>query len=428
MNPIQRTVLGFALAGLMLQANAQFDSAHRLTESAANVLAQSTIAATQRRTPTGFYTIGMRDGRWTLFDPDGKTYFPLGVNHLSERFGVGRIDHDLASYHFNSYGWMASRSFIKEGSLSYVYPFDFLKISIGLYNRIRRGDTAGTFRYPDPYDPRFRAEVQQEIADTCASLKNDRNLVAYMLGDVPVIIPQRNNSELNWTASIRSQPDGTPGKTEYLAWLRNQYKGRETEFTANYGFAPKGDRFPFEGSKLPAQDTEVHKDDVKFALHLIAEFYAFVAPLIRHADPNHLLFSHRLLRDQLNMELLRSAARHVDAIAVQPPFNEHLDTQLFRTVHETTGKPLFISDHHINTSSRLNTREDAAREYPRYLQAVYDSGIIIGYGFCSHLDSVGKASGLLKPGLCDSSGQIHPEFARHVVPANRELLEKFGRN
>jgi hypothetical protein len=248
-----------------------------------------------------------------------------------------------------------------------------------------------------------------------------------MLGDVPVIIPQRNNSELNWAAAIRSQQDGTPGKKEYLAWLRNEYKGREAEFAATYGFVPD-DRFPFEDPKFAPQNSEVYKDDVKFALHLIDDFYAFVVPLIRQADPNHLLLSHRLLRDQLNMQLLRSAARHVDAIAVQPPFNEKLDIELFRAVHQAIGKPLFISDHHITTSSRLNTREDAAREYPRYLQSVYDSGIIIGYGFCSHLDSVGQASGMVKPGLCDSSGKIHPEFARHVVPANREMLQKFGRN
>ena len=40
---------------------------------------------------------------------------------------------------------------------------------------------------------------------------------------------------------------------------------------------------------------------------------------------------------------------------------------------------------------------------------------------------VGQASGLVKPGLCDPSGTIHPEHAEHVVPANRQLLERFGR-
>ncbi|MDO8542221.1 MAG: hypothetical protein Q7S40_17415 [Opitutaceae bacterium] len=376
---------------------------------------------------TGYYTTGMQDGRWTLFDPEGKPYFCLGLNHVNQRFGVERINRDLASYHFNSYGWMASLPFIQKGSLSYVYPFDFLNISIGLYNRIKRGDTPGIFRYPDPYDPAFRSEVAKTVAETCGQLKEDRNLVAYMLGDVPVIVPARDNPELNWAEAIRRQPEGTPGKNEYLKWIRSEYKGREVEFTANYGIGLTDVRFSPGKSQVFPRPTEVYRDDVKFALHLIDDFYAFVGPLIRKADPNHLLFSHRLLHDQLNMELLRSAGRHVDAIAVQPPFNERLDGELYRRVHQTTGKPIFISDHHITTSARLKTREDAAKAYPPYLQAVYDSKIIIGYGFCSHLDSVGKASGLVKPGLCDPTGTIHPEFAEHVLPANRQLLDRFRR-
>jgi hypothetical protein len=108
-----RAVLGFALAGFMFQASAQADSANSQTGSAASAVMQSEITSAQPRKPTGFYTIGMKNGRWTFFDPGGKTYFCLGLNHLSQRFGGGRIDRDLASYHFNSYGWMASQSFIK---------------------------------------------------------------------------------------------------------------------------------------------------------------------------------------------------------------------------------------------------------------------------------------------------------------------------
>ncbi len=417
----------FIAALLPLHGGAQVAPAASPTGAVEPALTLATAQTRQPRSSTGFYTTGKQVGRWTLFDPEGKPYFCLGLNHVNQRFGVARINRDLALYHFNSYGWMDSLAFIKQGSLSYVYPFDFLKISIGLYNRIKRGDTIGTFRYPDPYDPAFRAEVVKTIAATCGPLKDDRNLIAYMLGDVPVIVPARDNPELNWAEAIRRQPEGSPGKEDYLRWIRNEYQGREAEFTANYGFALNAARFPPELAQVSPQKNEVYQDDVKFALHLIADFYDFVCPLIRQADPNHLLFSHRLLHDQLNLDLVRSAARHVDAIAVQPPFSERFDGGLYRTVHQTTGKPIFISDHHITTSSRLKTRADSAAAYPHYLQAVYDSGIIIGYGFCSHLDSVGKASGMVKPGLCDPAGTIHPEHAEHVVPANRHLLEKFGR-
>ncbi len=421
-------MIGVALAGLLsIYTGARCATAANPTASGEPAGILSTGQAGRPREAPGFYTTGMQNGRWTLFDPDGRPYFCLGLNHVNQRFGVERINRDLASYHFNSYGWMASLPFIRQGSLSYVYPLDFLQISIGLYNRIKRGDTAGTFRYPDPYDAAFRAEVVKTIAEICGPLKNDRNLVAYMLGDVPVIIPARDNPELNWAEAIRRQPEGTPGKKEYRAWLRNEYKGREAEFAANYGAALTEDPSPPGPSQLSQPQGEVYKDDVKFALHLIADFYAFVCPLIRKADPHHLLFSHRLLHDQLNMDLLRSAAPYVDAIAVQPPFSERFDGELYRKVHQATGKPVFISDHHITTSSRLQTRADAARAYPHYLQSVYDSGIIIGYGFCSHLESVGKASGLVKPGLCDQSGTIFPEFAEHVVPANKQLLDQFRR-
>lgn len=417
--------LGVALAWILASHAGAQVAPHGPTGPAKSAVMPATAPGGLPPRATGFYTTGMKDGRWTLFDPEGKPYFCLGLNHVNQRFGVERINRDLASYHFNSYGWMASLPFIQRGSLSYVYPFDFLNISIGLYNRIKRGDTAGTFRYPDPYAPAFRAEVAKTVAETCGQLKEDRNLVAYMLGDVPVIIPARDNPELNWAEAIRRQPEGTPGKNEYLTWIRKEYQGREAEFTANYGLSLPAVQFPAGRTPGWPRENEVYKDDVKFALHLIDDFYAFVGPLIRKADPNHLLFSHRLLHDQLNMELLRSAAKHVDAIAVQPPFNERLDAKLYQTVHQTTGKPIFISDHHITTSARLKTREDAARAWPSYLQAVYDSKIIIGYGFCSHLDSVGKASGMVKPGLCDPSGTIHPEFAKHVVPANRQLLDRF---
>lgn len=417
----------FIAALLPLHAGAQGAPAVGPNGSVEPAWALAPAQPRQLRSSTGFYTAGMQGGRWTLFDPEGKPYFCLGLNHVNQRFGTERINRDLAAYHFNSYGWMESLAFIKQGSLSYVYPLDFLKISIGLFNRIKRGDTIGTFRYPDPYDPAFRAEVVKTIAATCVPLKDDRNLIAYMLGDVPVIVPARDNPELNWAEAIRRQPEGSPGKKDYSRWIRNEYQGREAEFTANYGFALKAERFPPELAQVSPQKNEVYNDDVKFALHLIADFYDFVCPLIRQADPNHLLFSHRLQNNQLNRELVRSAARHVDAIAIQPPFNENLDIKLYRMVHQTTGKPIFISDHHITTSSRLKTRADSAKAYPHYLQAVYDSEIIIGYGFCSHLESVGKASGLVKPGLCDPAGTIHPEHAEYVVPANRRLLERFGR-
>ena len=380
-----------------------------------------------------FFRVAKQGDRLTLLDPDGKPYFLLGLNHIvaggkGERdldALAAKLTQDLTGWSFNSYGWWGDVQFARKGGLSYLYPFVDITISHGNYRRAKLKVPADTFVYPDIYDAAFREKLKGKIADVCGRLRNERNMVGYMLGDTPVIIPEQRNADFNWTYALRRLPNDAPGKREYVAWLKARYVGRGADFAKLYGFDLDDSAIGEKLAGVAPSGKGVFQDDVEYVLAMIGDYYDFICPLFRANDPNHLLLGHRLTHDQLDDRLLKAAARHLDVICVQPPYTDKFDAELYGRVCQTTGKPILIDDHQIQADGKLiKTREDAAKAYGQFYQKLYDSRIVIGYAFCQHC-SIIRPEGGEKPGLCDPSGQIHPEWAKYLVPANRRLLEHF---
>jgi hypothetical protein len=367
----------------------------------------------------GVFKLEQRDGRSALVTPEGKTFVPLGINHLGVALAadangkklstderaqrLAQMERDLRNWGFNTVGYGAVKEMWSR------FPF-IAEVSLTRCGHYLPRDR---FAYDDVFDPSFHAQVRAKVAALCATTRDNPNCIGYWWTDTPrwdLEIAQRFFGT-NWVSTIRALPEAAPGRKRYAEFLR--------------GPGPHDDRA---------------------FLRLIArELYAVTAAAFKEHDPKRLLFGERYKLGDHPPEVLAEAAKFVDVLSIQPgpeagplpgPGREEreFDATRFDALHRVTGKPIAICDHQVSFRDpahpvtlwhQFATQAEAADSYERFLRAAFARPYIVGYFRCQYWNQWMPAPrALLKQGLRQTDGQPYAEIVKHVTDINADVLKE----
>lgn len=278
--------------------------------------AQAGPAKTTQLEPDGFFTLGQRDGRWWLIQPNGEPFFSIGLNHIDpaslrypenihiwqEKYSGSTIRWikesvapNLTEWGFNTVGWVQEVT-VRQWQHSRPFTVDeYRAIGMPYCHLLPFTESHQWEKHSVHYD--FRSEDWKQWCDYvarshCAELANDPNLIGYFYSDCPTWIHDRPVNQ--WRGPI---------------------------------FDP--DRLKTEAGR-------------KELTELSLSYYQTTHDAIRRYDKHHLILGDRYEANApIAMEVINAALPFVDVLSFQDfrdPVN-HL-----KGWHEKTGKPVLLAD------------------------------------------------------------------------------------
>jgi hypothetical protein len=379
------------------------------------VLLQPTAGAEE------FVRLTVFDGRYSLVAPNGKPFFPHGVNHISAS-GRGedatRVAKTCRELGFNAYGYGTPEEL--HGDMPYIESWnDLVPIST------HRG--ANSFGYRDIFDEAVQADIRQKIKEKCDANRDNKNLIGYMWTDLPAWTLDSKHGT-NWVEFCRELPAGAAGKQAYTSFLKSDYEDVDAVNAVYETNAMNWEQLGEHSFASVPKTGAVKSDDLQFLRRIAREYYTLLGNTTRKHDPNHLVFGDRFMFSLVVDEVLDEMLPHVDAIAIQPLYKSDFPRATFKALHERTDKPIIISDFAIRfrdgnnevRGGQLVYNDDiAGQEYAAYLRNAIDAPHVIGAFWCNWQDSIQPNKPGVKQGLFGSGGKTRPNLKKHIKGVNR---------
>ena len=155
--------------------------------------------------------------------------------------------------------------------------------------------------FADVFDP----EVQEQIRTKCSSRakKASAEFAAYTF----TAIPPWNRAWVNW---FRAQHADSPGKQQYVQFLKETYSYSIGDVNKAYGidstsFTDLG-QFNWKAANLEGEKTRT--DDEEFLGWIAQALFSTVAEAIRKADPNHLILGQQFAAEDVPKPVLQASA------------------------------------------------------------------------------------------------------------------------
>jgi hypothetical protein len=426
-----------------------------------------TLAATAAAAAEGYFSVREEEGRAWLIDPDGERFFSIGACvtnpqayfapdlgyapyylNILERYGSEAAWADatvdrLRAWGFNSLGaWSAPELF--RGRIPYTTVL-YLSGSAWL-----EGD------FPDYYGDAFADRVAQVIAEQVAPRADDPELIGYFLDNEMRWGPDwRGASDL--FAGYFAFPAESAGKRALIAFLRDRYDGDVAAFNRTWGteIAAFDDLLAVTAvepvSLIPAR----RADREAFLRRTAERFFAACHDAIRDADPNHLILGARFVSWTTPRAVAEAIAPYSDVVSVNhymvaPAFVgpmgalrrliDSLDPlPLLREFHETTGRPILISEWSIRAMDAglpntvppdfffvtVNTQAERADYFERVAREAFADGFIVGYHWFSYMDEPpeGRFDGENSNfGIVDNRDDPWETLTRRMAEVNADAL------
>jgi len=348
-----------------------------------------------------------RNGYW-LVTPKGHPLSVAGLCHAQMPPPEMRVPGDTTTQKFGNdpqryardvVEWMRGAGF---NTFSYGVPAaaeqDMNRLAeLGLVPGFINGP-----KFPDFFDPAWRAEAATKIARLAPVAARDPRVIGYVLSNPLLFSPQmerpgiwRNGAvkRQNYMMAVRSLPAGAPAKQAYVDYLRRTYQTADA-----YARRRNAPAAPRSFDDLLSQDLAVnddylilHPDDARFYTHMWSDMTSFIVKEIRKHDPAGLIFSYRFIRvltwpDPWLEAMLAGVGPHVDAFAVElysdNPYRAAVDG-----IGAKTGKPSLILDGmrklEFVYSDQADDRLEAA-EYERMYRALLASPWFLGSCVCEY--------------------------------------------
>ena len=406
------------------------------------------------------FRLSQTDGKHHLVHPDGQPFVALGVNHIGAVAG----DRDFFAKQYDG-DWSVFREHLGQqldrwnmncagygapAALQQHFPY-FATITLAKIEKHRSDPnpvSPNGYLFPDPFDPKWVADVHRRIRELCERHRRNRLLIGYLWTDTPTwdVIKTRGLRGTDWVSEIRRLSADSPGRRRYVEFLTSRYKDRLAELKSIYGldlpsFAALDEA---DLSSVAIGRHVVQADDTDF-LEIIAEqFYSVVGSAQRKHDPRHLVFGDRYLLGDHPMGVLRQAAKWIDAVAVQPgdlyaplyPPSTRFAVDEFRRIHEVTEKPILICDHAISfpTSSHPRTifeqvpnEGEAALSIVRFIDAAFAESYVIGYLKCQYIDRPSNFGRGLRQGLLRNDGTERKVIVGAYAERFAEIIDGLNR-
>lgn len=388
-------------------------------------------------TKTGRWHIEVIKGRHWFVTPEGHGCYIIGINHIHDG-GSNSNRHTLR--HLQDWGFNCAGY----GPSKWIRSQKPYFVGLRLHDAVH-WLPAQRFAFLDVFGQAFVDSVDRKVQEACENNKENPFAIGYSLTDTPrydLDISRRRRGS-DWVSALRAQEGDTPGKRRYLAFLKERYGSVEALRTAYRiedlkSFADLDD---YDFCRLELTRPAIRRDDEAFIAIIAERIYRLTSKAFDRYDPKALVLSEKFKKHDHPMAVLRIAAKYTDVISVQPgptcgpdvgqgPDESVFDLTYWQQLHEMTGKPVFICDHACSFYTpeyprtlwhQLDSEEDAARFYDRYLRQVAVLPFMPGYMRCQYKSRYDPLRTLLKQGLLDLDGQPYKHLVRQVRLSNEAV-------
>jgi len=394
----------------------------------------------------GHFYLQEHEGRTLFITPDGKGFYPIGINHLNVPVNKGvegrnhtDVENDLISHMkdwgFNCGGYGTHAKLVDKG----FYFIGTINFALqGFYHMEK-------VEFPDVFSDTFAEDPQKRFADTAERNYKPDRLIGMVWTDLPSwnLHKSRMLRKTDWVSQIRLLDKEAAGKKEYLKFLQTRYSDKEVLLKKYYNLSDDelNSLEDHDFSKLFIGHPAIIEDDELFMVKIAERYYALGANLHDKYFKNVPLLGDRYLLNDHPDDILKIAAKYVDAISIQigdgygeakPPSYPY-PKDIYDHIHALTGKPLLVADHQISfytndytetTFSQAGSEADASLETMKFLKETYSEPYVCGYFRCTYL-SQGEPFGRgIKQGLVDFKQKPYELMTKAYKSLNMEI-DKF---
>jgi hypothetical protein len=244
-------------------------------------------------------------------------------------------------------------------------------------------------KFPDPYDPSFRRELDRGMAYIGRNTKDDPWCVGYFI-----------DNELAWgdevslAKSALASPAKQPAKQAFVRTLKKDYvdisslnKAWETDYASWDEVAQR--------QELP-DDRRARADLEKFYSQLAEHYFKECADAVRAVAPNHLYLGCRF--SSVNDRAVRAAAKYSDVLT----YNLYRDSISDFALPEGVDRPVLVGEFHFgaldrgmfHTGLRPTTSQQArAAAYTNYVTGALRHRQIVGTHWFQYADQATTGRG-----------------------------------
>lgn len=327
--------------------------------------------------PTGFFQVALVGERWLFITPDGKPFYSVGVNHVTNNnntdreTGICPYCEAVASIYETEEAWAeATSERLADWGFNTIggWSREDLFAPLMAYTEILNFGNGSS----DWFAPEFEAKAKQIAEERVAPLKDDPNLLGWFL-----------DNELKWGKDWRSF---NTMLDEYLL-LEEGSPGREI--------------------------AEQFGDDYEgFLTALATRYFRVVTEAIHGVDANHLILGARASSLSMPPQVPAAAMPYLDVFSVNfyatteglyDALNKNWGPLVpiegwLEAYYELSGLPLMATEFSFRSSESdppnsyppiyltFDTQVERAAAYDDYVQNCFDAPYIVGHHWFEYVD------------------------------------------
>lgn len=425
---------------------------------------------------TGFFRTEKLEGKWWLVDPDGRLFWSHGVDCVRAGNATPITDRERYFRDLPPEGSPLARFYGRAGWAPHGYYKDrspYRTFDFGAANRFRKygEDWERTFaermhrrlrswgmntignwsdpavyllrrtpyvatisfssrpiegsegywgKFPDPFDPSFRAGLIRAIEAERGKSIGDPWCIGFFV-----------HNELAWGDEISlalgalASPADQPAKKAFLEDLRARY-GTVDALNSRWGTAHASWEALLASQEKP--DPSKAREDLAACYTKIAErYFEVIRDELKRAAPEGLYLGCRFA--WTNDRAARAAAKYCDVVS----FNRYADSVEDLQLPDGLDRPVVIGEFHFGALDRgifhtglrpTGSQEERAARYAFYVEGALRNPLIVGTHWFQYQDqpTTGRGDGEnYQIGLVTISDVPHPETIRAVRMVGRDL-------
>jgi len=318
--------------------------------------------------PTGFFRVEKRDGKWWTFDPLGRGFVPLGVDHATyqghwcEQLGyspyhrkmqklypnqddwIRETAERLSSWGFNRLGAQASPPMVHQGlNYSRFISVGTPMAHLGDEFDITPNEGRPCSAFPNVFHPNFEAYCRYQAEIACRPCVGDPWLFGYFL-DNELAWWGRGAPESGLFDAVMGKPANHTAKLALRDFLARRYQDDPAKLNSAWKTDLKSFDDILHRDHLTGANFETVRSDKAAFLALVAErYFSCTTKAIRAIDPDHLILGCRFAGGHATPDVWAAAAKYCDVLSLNYYGNVDLDRGIaIDDEHGCRGDPLGV--------------------------------------------------------------------------------------
>ncbi|WP_135556241.1 alpha-amylase family protein [Paenibacillus cymbidii] len=410
------------------------------------------------------FTIGERDGKWTLIDAEGQSFYSLGVNCVTYQIGED-MEMKLAAK-YGGAGWFGRWA---EGKYEAIRSLGFntlaawhmpyyrtkpmpktVEARMSRHAPMVNGGWAGpggAYGFPDVFDPVFEVSAHRAVVEILynqpGSLAGDETLIGWY-----------TDNELHWWGSGGQWGDNDPGKSAndtglvddyirlsaerpgkkaWVAFLQERY-GTIEALNEQWGAEYTAFDDLLWLRELRANKALLAADKLAFLRKIAEMYFGVTSRVLRQYDATHLNLGCRMVGTG-TPEVVFEAAKDVVDVFTFNFYSFDLPEAWLERVHRLTGKPQMITEFSFaagkeagfdlvtNGAQKTLVRNQTRRGecYRSFVLRTAELPFMVGTHWFALYDYTARNGLIGNYGLYDREDNLWAEFAEAVRQTHDEL-------